>query len=396
VNFLRRPFGRIGLVLSLALIGACAAWVYAATATPSYTARAYLVTTSGTPDAVHYARVYARLATSAPVRAEAAALLGTDSAGLDRVTAATPGASSVIEIAASNADAARAVALADAEAQALADYGSERLSEIQAGLSVFALATAPTHPSSPSRPRDLLIGVSAGLLAGALAALLTLRRPATGRPTTGGSAIGRPDPDLPARRRPDLGRQATGSPDPGGPNPRRLNPDRPATVRPGLGSPDLDSPHHGMADQGMADRSGPDRSGPDRSGPDRGSPAKVRPDAGRPDPAERTRPTFEDPAEIAGHLGIWRAQYGERAVTAYRGAAALAEPAEWVPTEPVAEDGAAATEPDDVLPEGDVVEQADEGADARPHQAEPTNAEPDVQDGPVIGRATVARPEDQS
>ena len=35
---------RIGLVLSLALIGGFAAWVYAVTATPTYTARAYLAT----------------------------------------------------------------------------------------------------------------------------------------------------------------------------------------------------------------------------------------------------------------------------------------------------------------------------------------------------------------
>jgi capsular polysaccharide biosynthesis protein len=269
---------RIGLVLSLALIGGLAAWVYTATATPTYTARAYLATTSGTPDAVHYARVYAELATGGPVLAQAAILLGPDPSGLDRVTATTSGDGPVIEIAARNVSAGRAATVADAAARALATYGSQRLSTIRGGLSVVAPAGVPARPSSPSRPRDLLIGASAGLLAGALAALLTLRRPPENL------TLRRPPENLTLRRPPEaltLRRQS---------EKLTLRRQSELTLRRPPGKLTLRRP----------------------------PPKRVQP----------VRPTFDDPAEIAGHLRIWRAQYGGRTVTAYRSAAALAEPGE--------------------------------------------------------------------
>jgi hypothetical protein len=205
-------------VLSLALIGGIAGGTYGATAPREYTARAYVVATGETPDPVAFARAYGRIATSGPVLARAATALGTDD--LDDVTASTSKSAPVIEIAARNRSATRAAAAANAVGQALAAYGSERQTDVHVGLAVLAVATVPAQPSSPVPPRELLIGTSAGLLAGAVAALFTLRRPVT-------------------------------------------------------------------------------------------------------------RPTFENPAEIEGHLRIWRAQYGQRSVTAYRGAASLTEPPAW-------------------------------------------------------------------
>ncbi|MEV6841900.1 hypothetical protein [Actinoplanes sp. NPDC051411] len=226
---LRRPIGRFGLVLSLTLIGGSAGLAYGVQAPPEYTARAYVVTTGDA--AVAYAPVYGRVATSGPVLAQAAVLLGADPSGLDEVTASASPASPVIEVTARSSSAARSATVANAAARALAAYGADREPALHVGLTVLAPATVPAHPSSSSPWCELVIGTSAGLLAGAVAALLTLRRPHVGRPH-----VGRP---------------------------------------------------------------------------------------------HVARPTFDDPAEIEGHLRIWRAQHGPRSVTAYRGAAALPEPPDW-------------------------------------------------------------------
>jgi hypothetical protein len=187
---LRRPIGRFGLVLSLTLIGGSAGLVYGVEAPPTFTARAYVVATGGSvgstgtldapaaasraapgPDAVAYAHAYGRIATSGPVLAQAAALLGTDTSGLDDVRASTSPDTPLIEIAASAPSAPRAEYLANAVAHALAGYGSDHEAELNLGLSVLAPATAPARPSSPDPPCELVIGTSAGMLAGALAAL---------------------------------------------------------------------------------------------------------------------------------------------------------------------------------------------------------------------------------
>jgi capsular polysaccharide biosynthesis protein len=216
---LRRPIGRFGLVLSLTLIGGSAGLAYGVQAPPEYTARAYVVTTGDA--AVTYAQAYGRVATSGPVLARAATLLGADPSGLEKVTASASPASPVIEVAARSSSATRSATVANAAARALTAYGSDREPVLHVGLTVLAPATVPAHPSSSSPWCELVIGTSGGLLAGAVAALFTLRRPHV------------------------------------------------------------------------------------------------------------TRPSFDDPAEIEGHLRIWRARYGPRSVTAYRGAAALTEPQDW-------------------------------------------------------------------
>jgi hypothetical protein len=249
---LRRPIGRAGLLLSLTLVGGSAGLLYGVKAPPTFTARAYVVvaglpaagtslaepgpSAAGTsqaaadasvpmaaggvsmaaagwrPDAVAYAHVYGRIATSRPVLAQATALLGTDLNSLDDVRASTRPDAPVIEIAASARSAARAASVANAVAGALVADGRSQLH-------VALAATAPAHPSSPDPPCELVIGTSAGLLTGALAALASL---------------------LTARR------------------PRRLG------------------------------------ASPRQPGPPPGRPA--------------SRPALVDPAEIEGHLGIWRAR----------------------------------------------------------------------------------------
>jgi capsular polysaccharide biosynthesis protein len=179
-------------VLALTLIGGSAGLVYGVEAPPTFTARAYVVATGGSagstggpaalagvrPDAVAYAHAYGRIATSGPVLAQAASVLGTDTSGLDDVKASTFSDAPVIEVAASARSATRAQYLANAVAHALAGYGSDDESELN--LTVLAPATAPARPSSPDPPCELVIGTSAGMLTGALAALVSLlssRRP---------------------------------------------------------------------------------------------------------------------------------------------------------------------------------------------------------------------------
>jgi hypothetical protein len=166
---LRRPLGRSGLVLSLTLIGGFAGLTYGVQAPPEYTARAYVAAAGATPDPT----AYVRLATSAPVRARATAELDGDPTGLDRVTsAARTGA--LVELTARSRSATRAARLANAVATALA---------AEVGPTAVAPAGVPARPSSPDAPGALLIGISGGLLTGALAALLTLRRRRAARPT---------------------------------------------------------------------------------------------------------------------------------------------------------------------------------------------------------------------
>jgi len=59
---LRSPVGRLGLVLSLTLIGGFAGFLYGVRVPPRYTARAYVVATGTDP--VTYAQAYGRVATS--------------------------------------------------------------------------------------------------------------------------------------------------------------------------------------------------------------------------------------------------------------------------------------------------------------------------------------------
>jgi capsular polysaccharide biosynthesis protein len=105
--------------------------------------------------------------------------------------------------------------------------------------------------------------------------------------------------------------------------------------------------------------------------------AAAEPAAG-PEPGPYTsefpRPDFDDPAEIEGHLGIWRAQYGQKAITSYRSSAATAGLA----ADELEEKSAEAPEPEAELDDEPV--------------AKPVNGA--VYTRPVVGRAAVAGMED--
>ncbi len=90
--------------------------------------------------------------------------------------------------------------------------------------------------------------------------------------------------------------------------------------------------------------------------------------------AEVPRPDFDGPAEIEGHLGIWRAQYGQRAITSYRSSAASAA------AEPDEDDQTAEPEPEPE-PEKEL-------------EPEPKTVNGNAFAGPIVGRAAVAGMED--
>jgi uncharacterized protein involved in exopolysaccharide biosynthesis len=177
-SILARLVGRFGLLVAVTVLGATAGGVYGAVKTPTYRAQAYVVLTGepGEPfTAVNFAQAYGRIVTGGPVAEAAAAALGSRD-GLAAVTAATSPDAPVIEITATGPDAARAAAVANAVAKALADYATARKAETRVTASVLAAASTPTSPASPKPPLELAVGAAAGLLLGGLAALAGVGR----------------------------------------------------------------------------------------------------------------------------------------------------------------------------------------------------------------------------
>jgi capsular polysaccharide biosynthesis protein len=161
-EILRKLVRRFGLLLLLTLIGGTAGAVYGAVKTPTYTAKAYVVAIGDAGDsitALNFAQAYGRVATTGPVLAKAGTLLGADRTGLDAVTAATSPDAPVVEVTATGTSAVHTANVANAVANALADYGSSRKAETHVGLALLAGATTPAKPSSPKPPMELLAGV---------------------------------------------------------------------------------------------------------------------------------------------------------------------------------------------------------------------------------------------
>jgi capsular polysaccharide biosynthesis protein len=180
-EILRKLVRRFGLLLLLTLIGGTAGAVYGAVKTPTYTAKAYVVAIGDAGDsitALNFAQAYGRVATTGPVLAKAGTLLGADRTGLDAVTAATSPDAPVVEVTATGTSAVHTANVANAVANALADYGSSRKAETHVGLALLAGATTPAKPSSPKPPMELLVGAAGGLLIGGLAVLAGVGRAA--------------------------------------------------------------------------------------------------------------------------------------------------------------------------------------------------------------------------
>jgi capsular polysaccharide biosynthesis protein len=241
-EILRRLVRRFGLLVLLTLVGGTAGAVYGAVKTPTYTAKAYVVAIGDAGDsitALNFAQAYGRVATTGPVLAKAGVLLGTDRAGLDGVTASTSPDAPIVEITATGTAAVHTAAVANAVANALADYGSARKADTHVSLALLAGATTPAKPSAPKPPMELLVGAAGGLLIGGLAVLAGV-----------GRAAAREKVAAPAR---------------------------------------VEVAHVAV-------------------------------------PAEVQEEELDDsPAEIEQYLGVWRATYGPKAITAYRSSAASVE-----------------------------------------------------------------------
>lgn len=173
-EFLRRLVRRFGLLLLLTAIGGGAGAAYAAIKTPTYTAKAYVVTIGAGAEpivALNYAQAYGRIATTGPVLATAGQTLGADRTGLNRVTASTSPDAPVIEITATGPSPSRTATVANAVANSLITLGDTRKGETRVGLTMLAAATPPARPTSPKPPMELAVGAAAGLLIGGLAVL---------------------------------------------------------------------------------------------------------------------------------------------------------------------------------------------------------------------------------
>jgi capsular polysaccharide biosynthesis protein len=170
----KRLVRRFGLLTLLTLVGSTAGAVYGTIKTPTYTANAYVVAIGDPGDsitALNFAQAYGRVATTGPVLVKAAGLLGADHRGLDRVTASTSPDAPVVQVTATGTSATHTADVANAVANALADYGSSRTADTHVSLALLAGATTPGRPSSPKPPMELLVGAAGGLLIGGLALL---------------------------------------------------------------------------------------------------------------------------------------------------------------------------------------------------------------------------------
>ena len=173
------PRARLAIVAVLALLGAFIGLLWGIADTPLYRTQATVVPAAGeSPDLTELQR-YAQIAASRRVSETAADLIGADVAGADLlsevvVAPAADGSSLVVEATSEMPD--FAVAAADGYSEALvrvAGRGEKGRSPLQPG----AAAVIPDEPSE-NRSGLLwsLIGLLAGLLAGAAIALIAARR----------------------------------------------------------------------------------------------------------------------------------------------------------------------------------------------------------------------------
>jgi hypothetical protein len=189
------------------------------------------------------------------------------------VTASTSPDAPVVEIVATGTSATRTADVANAVARSLAEYGSDRKADTRVDLSLLAAAMTPTAPSSPKPPLELLVGAAAGLLVGGLAVL---------------AGVGRPD--APAGRAAQAPTAAEGDNEPVTYTVEVPDGELPEGRRPQDGTPEIGAPQTGA---------------PEIGAPEIGA---------------------EGSAEIAGHVGVWRAKYGPKAITAYRSTTAAGSP----------------------------------------------------------------------
>lgn len=162
-----------------ALLGAAGGASYGLLAPPQYAATSYVVVMPGKgadpAGALGFAQAYGRVATSGAVLAEAHRASGLPLGALrGGVRATTSPDAPMIEITGTARAPRTSAELADAVAGSLARTGNATAPRTGARLLVFARATAPVAPVSPSVPLALAVGGCAGGLLGGL--LLLVRR----------------------------------------------------------------------------------------------------------------------------------------------------------------------------------------------------------------------------
>lgn len=172
------------IVLFTTLLGALGGLTWSSVQTASYRATSSVIVyppTNGmsTPnDPAAFAKVYAQVATQAavlqPALADAGLSMSVDQARRHLDVTAPDGAALITVRARAN-NAADAAALANAAANGLVNYASDRRAETGYRVSKFTPATAPTSGTRPHRAESVLIGALIGLAVGA-AVVLVIRR----------------------------------------------------------------------------------------------------------------------------------------------------------------------------------------------------------------------------
>ncbi|MFI0895096.1 lipopolysaccharide biosynthesis protein [Streptomyces sp. NPDC020983] len=151
-------------------------------ATPQYAATSYVMVVSqhaDAPAALGFAQAYGRVVTGTAVLAGAQAAAGTSAERLrGHVASQTSPDAPMISVTGTASTGAAAARYANAVAASLAAAGNRDTSGTGVRLLLFAPASAPGAPSSPSAALSAAVGGSAGGLLGALALLV---RPAARR-----------------------------------------------------------------------------------------------------------------------------------------------------------------------------------------------------------------------
>lgn len=171
------------------VLGGVGGFAYTRLVTPTYETTATVIATETTPAGsrrdVNVALALSRLTNQQESIAAAATEL---SLTPEEVSKAVRGSvtpeSPVIAITADAPTGAQAAEIANAVADALVTFGTEKMTATGVRLSVLNVATAPVEPASPNLVLDLAIGVGGGVLVGALYLLATggTRTPAAPAP----------------------------------------------------------------------------------------------------------------------------------------------------------------------------------------------------------------------
>lgn len=167
------------------VLGAVGGFAYTRLVTPKYEANATVIATATTPTGdrrdVNVALALSRLSNQQEAIAAAATEVKLTPEQVSKsVRGSVTPESPVIAITAEAPTAQQAADIANAVANGLVTFGTQKMAATGVTLSVLNVATPQADPASPNLVLDLAVGVGAGILLGALYLLATggRRRPA--------------------------------------------------------------------------------------------------------------------------------------------------------------------------------------------------------------------------